>query len=94
MKSISVIVPTHLGLSETSSLLNECINQLGREDELIIVVDNPNISDDYELYKCNNIQVVINLFNIGAARSRNKGIDVATKDLILFIDSTSFQSYL
>lgn len=87
---ISVIVPVY----NVEQYLEECIESIINQDyenlEIILINDgstdsSPQICERYA-EKDNRI-IFINQENAGVSAARNKGLDVATGDLINFIDS-------
>lgn len=93
MKKISIIVPVY----NVEKYLNECIESLLEQSytnsEIILINDGSNdksgfICDEYSK-KYSNIKV-IHKKNEGLGFARNTGIDNATGDYIVFIDSDDF----
>lgn len=84
---ISVIVPNYNSSLTIIKTLDSLKNQnLPIE---IIVVDDCSTDDSVDLVKNNfpQARVIINEKNLGRGATRNIGLKLATKDLILFIDS-------
>jgi GT2 family glycosyltransferase len=87
--NVSVIIPTHLSFSKTQQLVNSCIKQLHEDDDLIVVIDQPKHVRGYKDIKARNVKIIVNEKNIGCAASRNRGIQQANKEVIIFLDSGS-----
>lgn len=92
-KTISIIIPAY----NAEKKLGECIEsieaQTYRNIEIIIIndgsKDNTKIICSEKADKYNNI-IVINQENKGVSLTRNVGIDKATGDYIMFVDSDDF----
>ena len=89
--SLSVVVPTHLPPDETRALIDKCCGQLGSDDELIVVVDQPLFAEQYQSLDQSHtgVQVLVNDRNRGASHSRNRGVVAAKGDIVLLIDADS-----
>jgi glycosyltransferase involved in cell wall biosynthesis len=90
---ISVIVPVYNTERYLSSCIDSVINQAYSNIEVILVNDGStdrsgNICDEYSQFD-NRIKV-IHQKNSGASTARNKGLDVATGDYIMFLDSDDY----
>lgn len=90
MKKISIIVPAYNAEKTLERCLNSLVNQTYSEIE-IIVIDDGSTDTTYELAKsyCQSYENII-LFkqaNQGVSIARNKGLDMATGDYIMFVDS-------
>lgn len=92
MKEVSIIVPVYNTKEEyLRNCINSLINQtISEKIEIIIVDDGSNtkcakICDEYS-QKYNNIEV-LHQKNKGPGISRNRGIDLATGEWIMFVDS-------
>lgn len=90
---VSVIVPIY----QVEEYLQECIesirNQTYSNLEIILVDDGskdscPQICDEYQ--KMDKRIKVVHQVNKGLAAARNKGIDIATGDYYVFIDSDDY----
>ena len=89
-KKVTAIVPVHNGEKYLSRCMESILNQSYKEIELIIVDDN---SDDasYEIIKryMNNFTDIHYLKNdtcMGPAITRNRGLENASSNYILFLD--------
>lgn len=90
MKKISVIVPIFNVEQYLENCINSIINQTYENLEIILVDDgSPDncgaICDEFAV-KDNRIKVILKE-NGGLSSARNAGLDIATGDLIAFIDS-------
>lgn len=93
MEKVTVVVPVY----NAEKYLNECVesirNQTYTNLEIILVDDgskdnSPQLCDT--LQKLDNRIRVIHKENEGAGKSRNRGIDAATGEYILFVDSDDY----
>ena len=73
------------------STINSVLNQTYKNLEIIIIYDDPNKEDLSLLKKIKKkdkrIKLYINKKNLGAGRSRNKGIKLSKGILVAFLDS-------
>ena len=87
---ITCVVATHNRRNLVGRAVNSIIRQTYKYWELIVVVDG--CRDDTEEYLRKDfagnprIRIVVNKSALGAARSRNKGIDDASGEFISFLD--------
>ena len=90
MKKVTVVVPVY----NAAKYLKECVKSIQEQTytniEIILVDDgskdsSPQLCDT--LQETDNRIKVIHKENEGAGKSRNRGIEVATGDYILFVDS-------
>lgn len=94
MVKVSVIVPVY----NTESMLENCIESLLaqtlKEIEIIFIDDKSTDSSLNILYKFQKkdrrIHIICNEENIGAALSRNRGLDIAKGKYIQFVDSDDY----
>lgn len=73
----------------TQKLLEQCLKSIPFSTE-IIVVDNGSTDDSLQsinLLKWPNLKVIANKNNLGFAKGNNQGIEVATGDLIMLLNS-------
>ena len=86
---ISIIVPVYNTAKYLTKCLDSILNQTFQDFEIIIVSDGPLdadiICDSYEK-KYSNIKLIKNI-NKGLGGARNKGLDIAQGEYILFVDS-------
>lgn len=92
MKKISVIIPMHNSSKHIEECLESVINQTYKNIEIIVVDD---LSQDNSLelvrnFNDNRIKIIELEENVGAANSRNKGIEEALGDYICFLDSDDY----
>lgn len=90
MSGISVVVPVYNVEKYLGECLESLINQTFRDIEIICINDGSsdnsfNILEEYA--KKDSRIIVINQKNSGVSNARNKGVDIASKDYIAFIDS-------
>lgn len=90
---VSVVVPVYNAEKYIKTCVNSICNQSYKNLEIILVDDgakdnSPQICD--ELQKEDGRIKVIHKKNEGAGKSRNRGIDIATGDYILFVDSDDY----
>ena len=90
---VSIIVPYFKKKKYFEKTLRSICNQSYKNNELIIIYDDDDKSElNYvkkliRKYKKKNSHVIVNQHNIGAGRSRNKGIKLAKGKLIAFCDA-------
>ena len=91
MDLISVIIPYYKKKEYIISSINSVLNQTYKNLEVIIIYDDPNKEDLNLLKKIKKkdkrIKVYINKKNLGAGRSRNKGIKLSKGIFLAFLDS-------
>ncbi len=90
---VSVVVPVYNAEKYIKTCVNSIRNQTYKNLEIILVDDgakdnSPQISDDFQ--KEDARIRVIHKKNEGAGKSRNRGIEIATGDYILFVDSDDY----
>lgn len=93
MKKVSVIVPVYKVEEYLRQCVDSILNQTYREIEVILVDDGspdgcPQICDAYR--EQDSRVIVIHKENGGSSDARNRGVDAATGELGLFIDSDDF----
>lgn len=90
---VSVIVPAYNAEKNIEQCINSIATQTYKNIEIIIVNDG---SKDNTKNICKNLKnkytniIIINQKNMGVSKSRNVGIDNATGDYIMFVDSDDF----
>ena len=91
MDLISVIIPYYKKKEYIISTINSVLNQTYKNLEIIIIYDDPNKEDLNLLKKIKKkdkrIKIYINKKNLGAGRSRNKGIKLSKGTFVAFLDS-------
>jgi len=91
MDLVSIIMPYYKKKKYIELAVNSVIQQTYKNFELIIVYDDENKEDLNLLKKIikkdKRIKLYINKKNLGAGRSRNKGIKLSKGSLIAFLDS-------
>ena len=93
MKYVSVIVPYYKKKKFIQATLNSILNQTYKHFEIILVYDDEDKTDLSFLKKLQKkdkrIKIILNKKNIGAGKSRNKGIKIAkgnfVRRVIIFI---------
>ena len=90
MKKISIIIPVYNSEKYLSKCIDSILNQTYKDFELLLINDGSkdnslSIMKEYSL-KDNRIKV-IDQKNMGVAKTRNKGIELATGEYITFIDN-------
>ena len=89
-KSFAIIMPAYNAAGTIEQSIESVLTQSYKNWVLYIIED---CSSDHTLaliskYKdYNNIRILTNRENIGAAASRNRGIEVCSEDIISFLDS-------
>ena len=94
MAKISIIIPVYNAEKYISRCLDSILNQTFKDIEIICINDNSydnsvSVLKEYS-QKDKRIKVFDNTENIGAALSRNTGIDNAKGEYIYFIDSDDY----
>ena len=91
MDLVSVITPYYKKKKYIESAINSVLKQTYKNFELIIIYDDENKEDLIFLKKIikkdKRIKLYINKKNLGAGRSRNKGIKLSKGSLIAFLDA-------
>lgn len=91
MDLISVIIPYYKKKEYIISSINSVLNQTYKNLEIIIIYDDLNKEDLNLLKKIKKkdkrIKIYINKKNLGAGRSRNKGIKLSKGIFVAFLDS-------
>lgn len=90
---ISIIIPVYNASSTIERCVESILNQSYKDFELILVNDGSK-DNSYELMKRmienDSRAVIINQKNQGVSSARNRGLDEAKGDYILFIDSDDY----
>ncbi len=90
---VSIIIPVYNCEKYLSKCVNSILRQTYKNVEVLLVNDG---STDNSLNVCNSFNdkriKVINKTNGGASSARNKGLDVAKGEYIMFVDSDDFVS--
>lgn len=91
MKTISVIIPNYNSKTYIKKCLNSLLEQEYKVNEIIVIDDystdeSKNIVKEYE-QKYNKIILIENKENKGVSYSRNKGIEIAKSEYVMFCDS-------
>lgn len=90
MEKISIVVPVYNTAKYLKKCLDSIIKQTYRNIE-VIVVDDGSPDESYTIYKtyseADSRVTYIKKENAGVSEARNTGIDMATGDFIMFIDS-------
>lgn len=88
MKRVSIIIPVYNHLSMTIDCLNDVIKTHGVEIELIVVDDGSKEPISKIIPKLfPDVKMITNKCNMGFARTVNKGIKVASNDLICLLNN-------
>ena len=91
MDLVSVIIPYYKKKKYIEPAINSVLKQTYKNFELIIIYDDENKEDLNFLKKIikkdKRIKLYINKKNLGAGRSRNKGIKLSKGSLIAFLDA-------
>lgn len=86
----SIIIPAHNAEKEIERALKS-INSQTYKDYEIIVIDDCSSDNTYNILKeYKNITVIKNKQNLKAGGSRNKGIEQATGEYIIFLDADDY----
>lgn len=93
---ISVIIPVYNSERYLRKCIDSIINQTLKEIEIILINDGStdNSFEIMEKYRQKDERIiVINTNNGGVSSARNKGIEIANGDYIIFIDSDDWCDY-
>lgn len=94
MLKVSVIIPVYNAGKYLNRTLNSILKQTYKDYEIICIndVSKDNSSDILEVFaqKDERIKVLNNKKNLGAALTRNVGIDMAKGDYIYFLDADDY----
>lgn len=84
--AISIIVPVYLGGIELVQCVRSILREVRPEDEVIVVADG---ASDYAWaeFVGSNVRVLVNPERRGPAHARNRGAEVATGDVLFFVDA-------
>ena len=90
---ISIIIPVYNVEKFIVKCIESVINQTYKNLEIILIDDGsqdmcPKICDEYS--KKDNRVLVVHKKNGGLSDARNKGLDIATGDFVIFVDSDDF----
>ncbi|MCO7150876.1 glycosyltransferase family 2 protein [Vagococcus lutrae] len=88
-KFVSIIMPAYNSEKTIERALNSVVDQSYSYFELIIINDNSvdNTLEIISRYTDDRIKILTNSMNYGAAKSRNKGIEIASGQYIAFLDA-------
>lgn len=85
-KKITIIVPNY----NNGKFLSECLDSIFAQKHQnieIIVIDDGSTDDSIEILEKYNDIILIKQSNLGAAIARNRGLEAATGDYVVFLDS-------
>lgn len=94
MKKISVIIPYYKNLKYIDETISSVFKQNYKNLEILIIYDDSDkyelkiLRDKYKKYK--TISIIVNEKNLGAAISRNRGINKAKGYYLAFLDSDDY----
>ena len=94
MARISIIIPVYNSAKYLRKCLDSVFSQTYNDYEVIAINDG---SADNSLGILNeyakqhkNLKIIDNVINLGAGISRNRGIELATGDYVMFVDSDDY----
>ncbi len=93
---ISVIIPNYNRTTELLRAVKSVLNQTYQDTEVIVIDDNSStdtqkyLFEKLEYNEKTKITFIKNDENIGAAASRNRGVDIANGAFIAFLDSDDY----
>lgn len=86
----SIIIPTYNSIKELERALQSIREQTFKNYE-IIVIDDCSTDNTYDVLKnCNDITLIRNATNLKAGGSRNKGLEIAKGEYIIFLDADDY----
>ncbi|WP_202107651.1 glycosyltransferase family 2 protein [Succinivibrio dextrinosolvens] len=91
---LSVVMPVHNSCKYLRTCLDSVLNQKMRDFELI-AIDDASSDDSYKILldfeeQDSRLKVLRNDVALGAAKTRNKGLELAKGEFIIFLDSDDF----
>ena len=89
MKKASIVIPTFNKLNRLRLVLKSLESQVNDDVEVIVVFDgcDPEVIEGFNALNLSfKPTAVISEQNIGRARARNKGIEAATGEIVIFLD--------
>ncbi len=89
MKKISVIIPAH----NCEKTINQCVESITSNEVEIIIIENNSTDNSVKLIKEmaeNNSNIIFLQTDSGPSKARNIGIDYASGEYIIFLDSDDF----
>lgn len=91
MTKVSVVIPVYNGATYLRECLDSILQQSLKEIEVICIDDasidaTPMILQEYS-GNYNKIRIITNIVNCGAGASRNRGLDIAKGEYVIFLDS-------
>lgn len=96
MKKVSVIIPMHNSSKHIGECIDSVLNQTYENIE-VIVVDDYSSDNSVDIVESkingineNRVKIIKLDKNVGAAGARNIGVDMATGELVCFLDSDDY----
>lgn len=90
--AISVVIPAYRAAATIGRAVDSVLAQEGVETEIVVVVDG--VSDGTELalrhYPEDRVRLLVNPENLGAAATRNRGLEHVQASLVMFLDADDF----
>lgn len=86
----SIIIPCYNAENEVSRTIDSIQNQTFKNYEIIAINDYSTDNTKQVLLNYSNVKVIDNKENLKAGGSRNKGIEVANGEYIVFIDADDY----
>ncbi|GAA2725628.1 glycosyltransferase family 2 protein [Cellulomonas aerilata] len=89
---VTVVIPAYLAERTLQEAVDSVLRQSGCRPSVVVVVDGPGdrTEEIARTYDPDLVRVVVNETNLGAQRSRNRGLELVTTEHVMFLDSDDY----